>query len=124
MRRLLAGAGLVLVAAMTTSCGSAPDDASEKDFCKAMSSVPAADKPSQDDIDDWAEELEETGTPESISDDERDGFEIFVDLLGDIDADDSDEEIDEQIEDATDKDDEKKVEKFFAYAGETCADQG
>ena len=40
MRRLLAAAGLVLVAGTMTACGGAPDDASKADFCKAVEAAP------------------------------------------------------------------------------------
>lgn len=120
MRRLLAAAGLVLAAGALTACGGAPDDASKDDFCKAIEGAPTDEKPSQDDVDKWVDELKDTGTPEGISDDERSGFEVLVDALDDADVDDLDDSF--QFEDVVkDKDDRKDVEKFFVYYGKTCA---
>jgi hypothetical protein len=120
MRRLLAVAGLVLVAGSMTACGGAPDDASKKDFCKAIAAAPTDDKPSQDDVDKWVDELKDTGTPGGISGDERNGFEVLVDALDDADVDDLKNTTD--FEDVVkDKGDRGDVTKFFAYYAKTCA---
>jgi hypothetical protein len=120
MRRLLAAVGLVLVAGTMTACGGPPDDASKKDFCKAIEAAPTDDKPSQDDVDEWVDELKDTGTPGDIADDERNGFEVLVDALDDADVDDLDDG--SSLEDVVkDSEDRKDVEKFFAYYGKTCA---
>lgn len=126
MRRLLAGASLVLVAGMTAACGGPPDDASKGEFCKTIEEVPIGEdgKVSQDDWDEWLDDLEETGTPEDISDDERKGFETSVDLLRDVDVD-EDSDISKQLEEAEDDldDDEKdNTEKFDEYVSDTCQD--
>lgn len=121
MRRLLAGASLVLVAGMTAACGGPPEDASKDDFCKAMQDQPKSEKPSQDEVDDYIEKLEDTGTPEGIPDDARQGFETWVDVIGDIDVDDDEADIEKQIEDDVDKDDEKNVEALFEYVTKTCS---
>jgi hypothetical protein len=120
MRRLLAAAGLILVAGTLTACGGAPDDASEADFCKAVEAAPSDEKPSQDDVDEWVDELNDTGTPDDIGEDERNGFEVFVEALDDADVDDLDDEtsFEDVVEDSDDRED---VEKFFAYYAETCA---
>ena len=120
MRRLLAAAGLVLVAGTMTACGGAPDDASKADFCKAVEAAPCDEKPSQDDVDEWVDELNDTGTPDDIGEDERNGFEVFVEALDDADVDDLDDEtsFEDVVEDSDDRED---VEKFFAYYAETCA---
>lgn len=123
MRRLLAAACLVLVAGTMSACGGAggaPEDASKKDFCKAIEGAPTDDKPSQDDVDEWAEELKDTGTPDDISDDARNGFEVLVEALEDADVDELDDN--SSFEDVVkDKDDRKDVTKFFEYYGKTCA---
>ena len=120
MRRLLAAAGLILVAGTMTACGGAPVDASEADFCKAVEAAPSDEKPSQDDVDEWVDELNDTGTPDDIGEDERNGFEVFVEALDDADVDDLDDEtsFEDVVEDSDDRED---VEKFFAYYAETCA---
>jgi hypothetical protein len=126
MRRLIAGASLALAAAFLTGCGGdaddAPDDASSEDFCEAMESAPDGEgTPSEDDIQEWADELADTGTPDDIDDDQREGFEILVETLDDADPDDyaDDAGLEDVIEDS---DDREKVTAFFTYYGETCFD--
>lgn len=97
-----------------------PEDASKDDFCKAMAASPSEDKPSQDDVDEWIDKLEETGTPDDIPDDARKGFETFVDVIGDLDMDDSEKEIEEELEDEIDGDDEDDVTAFFEYQAKKC----
>jgi len=121
MRRLLAAAGLVLVAGTLAACGGPPDDAAKGDFCKAIAAAPTDEKPSQDDVDEWHDELNDTGTPEDIDDDARDGFEVLVDALDEVDADDIGEDGSGYEDVVKDSDDRKNVEKFFAYVAETCA---
>lgn len=124
MRRVLAGASLILAAAFLTGCGGddaadSPDDASTEEFCDAMEGAPTSEEPSEDELDDWAEELNDTGTPDDIGDDEREGFEKFVETLEDINPDDfdSDAGLEDVIED---EDDREKVTAFFAYYGQAC----
>jgi hypothetical protein len=120
MRRLLSAAGLVLVAGTLTACGGPPDDASKSDFCKSIAAAPSEDKPSQDDVDEWVDELKDTGTPKDIDDDERNGYEVLVDALDDADVDDLGD--DSGFEDLVDDgDDRKDVEKFLDYYAEACA---
>ena len=105
-----------------TTCGAraAPGAASESDFCQAIEAAPTDDKPSQDDVDKWTEELKDTGTPDGIGDDERHGYEVLVDALDDVDVDDlgDDTKFEDVVKDAGDR---KDVEAFFAYYGKTCA---
>lgn len=117
MRRISAAAAIGIAALSLTACGGAPDDASEKDFCKAFTNV-AESFSDFDDAKKATEELEEVGTPKSIDGDAREGFEIYVDVV--TGADDEDEA--DEAGDDLDSDDEKKVEKFFEKAGEVCAD--
>ena len=115
MRRLLVAVTMLLVAGTTAACG-APDDASKKDFCDAIQGLDKAG----DDFDknkDAFEELGNTGTPEGISDDGREGFEILVDLA---DKADSNKDAEKAADDLS-SDEEKKVEAFGKYVGETCA---
>jgi len=126
MRIALLAAGALLVGTTATACGGPPEDASTKDastkdFCAALQAAPTDDKPSQDDIDAWADELNDTGTPDDISDDARNGFEVLVDALKDLDVDDidGDTNFEDVVKDAGDR---KDVEKFFLYAGKKCRD--
>ena len=115
MRRVLVGATMLLVAGMTAACGS-PDDASKGDFCDSIEGLNKAG----DDFDknkDAFEELADTGTPDGISDDAREGFEILIDLADEAD---SNKDAEKAAEDLG-SDEEKKVEAFGEYVGKTCA---
>ncbi|WP_109505281.1 hypothetical protein [Nocardioides speluncae] len=114
MKHALLAASLLLVAGTAVGCGGAPTDASKEDFCKQYTKIGEAQ--SADDANDWGKEMEDVGTPEGISDDARDGFEIIVDAAKDA------EEKDGEIKEPDiDKDDEKKVAAFSKYVGEECA---
>ncbi len=128
IKRPAAAAGAaVLLAFSLAACGGAPDDASADDFCDAFTGVfepfvNVTGDPTEEqweDFQDATDELEDTGTPDDISDGEREGFEIFVEAVGDADYD--------EVKDAdgnefpgVDDDDTAKVTEFFGYAGETC----
>lgn len=122
MRIALVAAGLVLVGATTTACGGgaddAPDSASKKDFCEVFEKAPDG-KPSQDELDEFVENLEDTGTPDDISDDERHGYEVLVETLKDVDVDDVDEE--DTFEDLVAEDDDRAdVTEFLVYYAQKC----
>jgi hypothetical protein len=138
MKRPLASAGAVVLLALSlTACGGgAPSDASVKDFCSISAQtadeefLKAFEKKDYDKIADLfqqqAEEAEKIGTPKGIPDDAREGFEIQVDALKDIDGDtvkkafeskDPSKFEDELIS----KDDQKKVEAFTKYENEKCS---
>jgi len=116
-----------LLAFSLSACGGAPTDASEKDFCKAYNDSAFNADIDEDDFDaqadalnEYAEKLDEVGTPEDIPDDARKGFEVIVEAFGDVNADDlEDEDAQQAIEDKY-KDDEDDVSAFFAYATTTC----
>ena len=130
-----AGSAAVLLAFSLTACGGAPTDASKEDFCDAFNSAEeifadidseAEAKDQAGDVTDaykeFADKLEEVGTPDGISDDAREGFEIFVEELGDLDEDDVEKFLEDPEKDIAEvsKDDEKKVNEFTEYAGKEC----
>jgi hypothetical protein len=115
MRRVLVGAAIVLVAGMTAGCGS-PDDASKGDFCDAIQGLNKAGDDFDKNKDAFAE-LGDTGTPDGISDDAREGFEILVDLADEAD---SNKDAEKSAKDLS-SDEKKKVEAFGEYVGKTCA---
>ena len=138
MKRPLASAGAVVLLALSlTACGGgAPSDASVKDFCSISDQTgddefyKALEKKDYDKIADLfkeqADKAEEIGTPKDIPDDAREGFEIQVDALKDLDGDtvkkafeskDPSKFEDELIS----KDDQKKVEAFSKYENEKCS---
>ena len=67
-------------------------------------------------------DLGDTGTPEDIPEDARNGFETFIDAVDELDYDDV-KNADEDENFGIDEDDEKDFEAFFAYAGTTCAEE-
>lgn len=122
MRRLLTSTTIVLAAGLTlTACGGPPEDASKDEFCSAIDFTKVSDDPDQDEIDDFVDELEDTGTPKGIPDDAREGFEKFVDVIGDVDVDDDEDDITQQLEDDVDGDDEDNINALFEYVGKTCS---
>ena len=105
----------------------APTDASEDEFCGVFNDSAIAGGEIADDdfeaqadaLNDYADKLDEVGTPEDIPDDARKGFEVVVEVFGEISADDSRTRTQQALEEKY-KDDEKDVTAFFGYAGETC----
>ena len=121
MRIALVGAGLALMAGGLTACGGsgddAPGDASSEDFCGSFAKVSR----SGDDFDktkDAFQDLKDTGTPDNMPDDAREGFEILTDIATNAD---SEKDATKKAEDLS-ADDEKKVTKFIAYTAKECSD--
>ncbi len=125
IKRPVAAVGAaVLLGFSLSACGGAPTDASKDDFCDAVNSDALADVDFSDEdayldaVQEQAEELEDVGTPDDISDDAREGFEIYVDAIGDLDSDDL--ENPEDLEGEFSDDENEKVGEFFTYQAETC----
>jgi hypothetical protein len=112
----------------------APDSASVEEFCDGLN---AFDEEIDDDLSDeekvdqaheLADALSEIGTPDDISDDAREGFELYLQAISDVDADDigefeeatSEEELREAL--GLSEDEYAKVTAFFTYTGEKCFD--
>ena len=129
IKRPAAAAGAaVLLAFSLSACGGAPTDASKDDFCETVNDTSVFENTDTEDVGDLvdalkkqAENLEEVGTPDDISDDEREGFEIYVDAVNDLDADDFDspEDLDNVEDDYSDEENDK-VNAFFDYQAKTC----
>ena len=132
IKRPLAAAGAtVLMAFALTACGggasSAPKDASKDKFCETYMAVgqDMTGEPSEEQWDkakDQLEKLEEVGTPKGISDDAREGFEIFLDAVGDLDYDDAKDMDASDTVPGVSEDDEKKVTEFLTYVTSECMD--
>lgn len=133
MKTLTTCASLALLVAGLAGCGggsasSAPDDASQADFCDAyvsqiealMRSDPAENA---DDsvrrMQDWAGEMAEVGTPEGMPADARRGFETLLEEVESIDPDAGQEELD-ALGDELGKDAQRDVEAFGAYTIRAC----
>lgn len=133
--RTLAGSATMVLALSLSACGGggsgAPDDASAEEFCGAYNSLfehmsdvdpeASADERAEAGVEmmkDWAKEMEDTGTPEDMSDEAREGFELIVDTASDIDADDLENLEDMEGEFSGDEQDAAKA--FQTYVGENC----
>lgn len=129
LQRAAPASAAVLVALALAGCGGPPTDASKTEFCVAVAGQSWADDLDDDsDGDDfadafrkWGDELNDIGTPDGISDDAREGFEITVDYLRHVEGDDFDEldQIGPANEDLSDEEAEK-VTAFDEYVTTTC----
>ena len=132
MKPALLAASLVLVGASAVACGGggssgAPTDASEKDFCEGYQSLfsdmsgmtEASDKEIIAKIKDWGTTMQDTGTPEDISDDARAGFETTMKLIDDLDEDAKQADF-EKLDDDLTKDETAQVDAFDTYTTDTC----
>ncbi len=135
-RPALAAGAAALLAASLTACGGgasgAPEDASADDFCGAFEAYGTAftsiegDEPTEEEFDailDEVDAIAEVGTPEDISEDAREGFEIFVDELSALDYGDVEDAGDGNLVEVSDEDN-AAVDDFVTYASETCAETG
>lgn len=124
MKPLSLAAGLILMSGVLVGCGGgdAPTDASKADFCETYVDTDALTEEDATgaDVRDWADNLEETGTPEDISDDARKGFEVFLEAAKDIDEDAKADDIEEPDVSA---EEEKQLEAFGEYVGTTCTEE-
>ncbi|HJQ05545.1 MAG TPA: hypothetical protein VJ872_08885 [Nocardioides sp.] len=125
--------GLSLSACGSNGGSSAPTNASQEDFCKtfedASSTIDdtASDSDQADQAHKVADSLKKVGTPSDMSSDARQGFEIFVDFLGKVDA----SEV-KKLNDSSSSsdnnpfsgDDKTKVEAFLQYTTTKCIPTG
>ena len=138
MKHALLAASLVLVAGSTVACGggdgsgegsdSAPADASTADFCgvfedfyKVVGELGAEAENSEliSALKDTGKDLEKVGTPEDMPEDAREGFELTVQTIEDIDADATEKDLEDLEKDFTEEQ-KKQSEAFDAYLSETC----
>jgi hypothetical protein len=134
MKPALLAASLVLVGGSAVACsgdagegGGAPTDASRDDYCASYQSLfsdmstmtDATDRQIIAQIKEWAATMEETGTPEDMSDDARAGFETTISLIGDLDDDARAEDF-EKIDADLSEEQTAQVDEFDTYTTETC----
>lgn len=125
----LRAAGLALVAATAVGCGGGPpDDASTKDFCRNYEDFSKALMELGQDAEDAefvktlkeaGAKFEETGTPEDATEEERAGYEVFIQLIEDVKDDASQEDL-TKLEKDLSKDEQEQLDAFTAYVSETC----
>ena len=141
-RAAVTAASLALsVTVALTGCGSdgggtsAPEDASATEFCDAYNSlfedligdmdVEEPKEPSGEDVVQavkrWADKLSESGTPQDMPDEARDGFELLVATADDLDPDDfKDAEDLDKIESDFSEDEKAASTAFDEYAAGSC----
>uniref|UniRef100_UPI0031380E7D hypothetical protein n=1 Tax=Nocardioides psychrotolerans TaxID=1005945 RepID=UPI0031380E7D len=69
----------------------------------------------------WADDMSEVGTPEDMSDEARDGFELTIESIQDLNADDlQDEEAMAELEDELSGDDKAAAEALQKYVTDNC----
>lgn len=127
MKPALIAATIVLLGGAAGCAGGAPTDAAAEDFCDSYNSLftdmaQMSDASEQEviaTIKEWGARMEETGTPEDIPDEARAGFEETVAMIGDLEADASQEDFDKIEQDLTDEQKEQ-VDAFDKYTTDTC----
>ena len=116
----------VLASGSVAGCGGvdAPKDASVDEFCAGYVSVFSdvageSGAITAEQIKAWGADLENTGTPQDVSEDERAGFEIVVEFAEDLDEDATGDDLQEPKVSA---DEQQQVDDFLTYTHEKCAD--
>ena len=128
----LLAATLVLVGASVAGCsggvgGGAPTDASEDEFCDTMTSLfsepgAMAEMTKEEgvaEVKGWAKDLRRVGTPESISEEARDGFELMIREVGKFGEDDTAEGL-ATLQESLSASEKVTSEAFDAYSTDTC----
>ena len=139
--RPFAAATTLALGLALTACGgggggsSAPDDTSVETFCDAYNSIvddlvdsidPAAPaEPSGEQVvtalKAWAEKLADAGTPDDMSDEARDGFELLIETADDLDpADFESADFLDELDADFSADEQAASEAFTTYATDNC----
>lgn len=146
MRTKTSAAGLLLLAALLTGCSngedsattpgddaaedaSAPADAAQGEFCDAYAGLfkqmgqmdPQDNQQIIRGMKEWAADMKDVGTPEDIPDEAREGFEVMLGSIEEVDEEATQEELDALGDDLTDGE-QKAGDAFVDYANETCPD--
>lgn len=111
------------------SASSGSKTASKADFCEKfnglytqlMTADPDDTSAAVKGMKDWAEEIEDLGTPKEMTDEARDGFEVVISTIKDVDDDaDADDlqNLDSKLSDA----DNKSADAFSDWTQENCGD--
>lgn len=132
-------AGLMLPLALT-ACGNeggndggndgagSPADASKSDFCATYASLLKAVTDQATDgegqakaLKEWADKLEDVGTPDGISEEARKGFELSIEQIRGLDDDATAEDL-SAIEKDLSEEQKAQAEALGKYVFETCPD--
>jgi hypothetical protein len=141
MKHALIAASLVLVAGTVAGCGGdtssqakaapsgPPTDAPVSEFCGTFESIDqdmarlgkdAKDAEIVAALKKVGTQLDDTGTPKGISSDARKGYELTVQLIGDLDDDATQADV-EKIDDSLSDAEKKQEDAFNQYVAKTCA---
>jgi len=129
----LLAASMVLVGASVAGCsggsggGGAPTDASEDEFCGVLTSLfsepgAMAEMTKEEGVAEvkaWAKDLRRVGTPENISDEARDGFELMIREVGTFGEDDTAESL-ATLQESLSASEKVASEAFDTYSADTC----
>ena len=123
----LAAASLVLVAGGATACS---NDASEKEFCDGyedfISALVGIDQEGDnfvEDLKEAASDFEEVGVPGDIPDDAKDGRDLVLETIADLDDDATPQDVQELDKDFS-EDEQEKADAFEKYLEDTCPNAG
>jgi hypothetical protein len=138
MKLGLLAAGLVLVAGGAVGCGDdgdgggggGSDAASKADFCQSfqdfyddLTSITGEEENLGKILKDAAQNIEDTGTPEDISDDAKEGLQLVLDQINELPDDATAEDIG-GLESDLSEDEQAKSDAFTEYLEKTCPDIG
>ncbi|MEQ6902965.1 hypothetical protein [Nocardioides sp. YIM 152588] len=130
-RPLIAATSAAALAVALSACGASPTDASTDEFCEVANDQSWVFGIEEGDyegfakaIHDYAERLEEVGTPDDIPDDAREGFQIQVEAAKDVTAEDLEKVDTAAADDPFDIDlseaDAAKVRAYTEYQVKAC----
>ncbi|MGA8258174.1 MAG: hypothetical protein WB767_16520 [Nocardioides sp.] len=102
----------------TSSVGDAPNDAQVEEFCATFQE--SNDVTDGAGIKAFADKLAAVGTPDDLTDEQREGFEVFVGVAQGVDEGSTLDELEDP--DVSDEE-EAAVTAFIGYATTNCADE-
>lgn len=121
-------ASLILVAGAATGCGGgSPSDASNESFCDAYDSL-FTDMGAMAESDEgelveiikaWGREMQETGTPDDIPEQAREGFEASMEMIEELDETTTPEDFDKLDQEMSEAQ-KDAVDAFDTWTTETC----
>jgi len=134
MKQALLVASLVLIAGTTVGCGGddgPPTDASKDEFCGVfddmlteLGALAADAEPAEavKALKKAGDQLAEVGTPEDMSDTARDGYQIILDDIENLDDDATRDDVSSLGGDVSESD-KKSMDAYEKYLSDTCADE-
>lgn len=111
----------LLVVVLAAGCGGvdAPTDATGEDFCGVWDQL--ADASTGEDLRVFGATLEQVGTPAEIPSDAREGFEVVVRTVADLDPED---DFDDLASEGLSEADLGAAQEFLRYGRRTCGRPG